>query len=70
LNFAVGVDGVPFNDPAGRSRGTAGLLSDDRNDFSGSSLRGSIVVVDLGGLMEHVRRHLRVGLVFPSCPSR
>jgi hypothetical protein len=61
LNFAVGIDGVPFNDPAGRSRAPPALLSDDRNDFS--PMRGSIVVVDLGGLMEHVRRHLRIGPV-------
>jgi hypothetical protein len=39
LNFAVGIDGVPFNDPAGRSRAPPALLSDDSNDFSDSTLR-------------------------------
>jgi hypothetical protein len=63
LKFAVGIDGVPFKDPAGRLRAPPAFLFNGRNDFSGSSLRGSIVVVDLGGLMEHVHRHLRIGPV-------
>jgi hypothetical protein len=61
LNFAIGIDGAPYDDPAGRSRDPPALLADHyRNDFSGSALRGSIVVVDL---VVPVHRHHRIGLV-------